>query len=189
MGCITLLMLSMAAPASSQVVVSFTSTGAASAVPLSPWLSAALAVSLAGLGLMLIRRQAGRGVFVLMLSALVGSSALLQASDGYAYGTPTLQTLTGSGAVVTGTTVAWATFPRCGGVGYVWVKGGAGTSTITGISYQGSNTAFNAADAMYASQHYDVTLPTAPAPLCTVGTSLSGSDSCVVWYANLSLMC
>ncbi|GAB4089777.1 hypothetical protein [Hydrogenophaga soli] len=181
LGCITLMTLGMAAPASSQVIINFTSTApATSAVPLSPWLSAALAVSLAVLGLALIRRQAGRGVFVLLLSALVGSSALMQVSDGYAYGTPTLQTLTTSGTELTGTDVGWMTGPVvCGPIGYAWVKSGPGTATIDTINFRAGYEALNPSSPPGTP---DVTLPTPSAPVCTVGTVLSGSASCVVWY-------
>lgn len=127
---------------------------------------------------------------MLALSTLVGVSAMMQTTPSHSsYAVPELQPLPASGSVTTGNDVAWATYPRCGAVGYVWVKSGAGTVTITGISYQAGYSAFDPADPIYTGQHYDVTLPTPPAALCTEGISLAGSASCVVWYGALSNMC
>jgi hypothetical protein len=136
---------------------------------------------LAVMGLVFIRQKTGRGLFLLMLSVVVGGGAMLQTTDGYAgYGTPALQALTVSGTEVVGTDVAWMTpGPVCGPIGYVWVKSGAGTVSISSIGYRAS---YSSLDPASPPAPTDVSLPTPAAPVCTVGTSLTGPASCVVWY-------
>ena len=171
----------LAQTASAQVIIGFNGAPVVSAVPLSPWLTAALSAMLAVLGLVFVRQKTGRGLFVLALSVMAGGGALLQAKDGYAaYGTPVLQSLTTSGLEVVGTNVAWMTpGPVCGPIGYVWVKSGAGSIAIASIAYR---TAYSALDPANLPAPTDVALPTPATPVCSVGTSLSGSTSCIVWY-------
>lgn len=177
----------VAQTASAQVIIGFTSAAAVSPVPLSPWLTATLAVMLAVMGLVFIRQKTGRGLFLLMLSVGAGGGAMLQTTDGYAYGSPTVQALTVSGADVTGTDVASFAGPMfCGPIGYVWVKSSTGTVTISSLAYRSG---YSALDPASPPQPPDVTLPTPSAPVCTVGTSLTGAGSCVVWYHKLSGMC
>ncbi|WP_114972726.1 hypothetical protein [Rhodoferax ferrireducens] len=167
---------------SAQVIVGFAGAGGAvSPVPLSPWLTASMAVMLALFGLMFIRRKSGRGVFLLVLSVFAGGGALLQTKDGYAvYATPALFSLVTSGTVVAGGDVAWMTpGPVCGPIGYAWVKSGAGNIAISSIGYAASYSALDPANPPATT---DVVLPTPVTPVCSVGTALSGSTSCIVWY-------
>ncbi len=175
-----LLGATVAQSASAQVIIGFGGAPVISAVPLSPWLTAAMSAMLAVLGLVFIRQKTGRGLFVLALSVLAGGGALLQAKDGYAYGTPVLQSLTTSGLEVVGTNVAWMTpGPVCGPIGYVWVKSGAGTIAFSSIAYR---TGYSSLDPASPPAPTDVSLPTPATPVCAVGSSLSGSTSCIVWY-------
>jgi hypothetical protein len=186
---VAVLLSAMAAPmASAQVVISFSGGApAASPVPLSPWLMAAMSAMLAVLGLMFIRHKAGRGLFVLVLSALTGSGALLQATEGRAYGTPVLRSVTTSGVEITGADVAWMTGPMtCGPIGYVWFQSGVGAIEISSIGYRPGYSFLNPASPPAAT---DVALPTPATPVCSVGATLSGSTSCIVWYQKASHAC
>jgi hypothetical protein len=165
---------------SAQVIIGF-AAASVSPVPLSPWLTAAMALMLAVMGLVFVRQKTGRGLFLLMLSVLVGGGALLQTTDGNAaYGTPVLQALGVSGDELAGTNVAWMSpGPVCGPIGYVWVKSGAGTVSVSSIAYR---IGYSALDPASPPAPTDVTLPTPVTPVCTVGTSLTEASSCIVWY-------
>ncbi|MDD2924457.1 hypothetical protein [Rhodoferax sp.] len=139
-----------------------------------------MTLMLAVMGLVFIRRKTGRGLFLLTLSMLTGATTLLQTNNGYAYGAPILQALGISGHELTGTDVAWMTpGPVCGPIGYVWIKSGAGTAAISSISYRAG---YSALDPSSPPAPTDVALPTPATPVCSIGTSLTGPDSCIVWY-------
>jgi hypothetical protein len=177
-----LLAVTFAQATSAQVIIGFAGAGGAvSPVPLSPWLTASMAVMLALAGLMFIRRKSGHGIFLLVLSVFAGGGALLQTKDGYAaYATPTLFSLATSGAMVPGDDVAWMTpEPVCGPIGYAWVKSGVGNIAISSIGYAAS---YSALDPANPPAPTDVVLPTPVTPVCSIGTALSGSASCIVWY-------
>lgn len=161
------------------VVVLFSS--GISTVPLSPWATAALGVIFAVSGLIVIRRKAGQGLFLLALTVVAAGGAFMQADESYAYASPTMISLVTSGASLTGTQVASMTGPFvCGEIRYVWVTSGAGTIRISGINY---DPGYMALDPASPPSTPDINpLPAAPAPLCTVGMELTGSSSCVIWY-------
>lgn len=168
-----------ASSASAQVIFEF--NGAAiSPVPLSPWITALLGIMLGAVGLTFLRRKTSQGVFLLLLSFMAGGGAMMQARDGYAYSVPALVSLLTSGTEVTGSTVAWMTpGPVCGPIGYVRVNSGAGKITLTGISYAEN---YAALDPLNPPASTDGPLPTPSQPLCSVGTALDSSNSCIVWY-------
>lgn len=172
-------MITMAQSASAQVIIDFNKVSGA---PFSPWAMAALGILVVLAGLFFIKRKAGYGAFSLMLAGSLVVTAVIQEQDGHAIPiTPTPVALTTSGALISQHTIAGSSISgTCGPVGYVWVTSGVGNIAITDIRYDTGYQAFDPNNPPGST--FPSPLPTAPAPVCNIGTQLNGSTSCVVWY-------
>ena len=174
------LALWVAQPASAQVVINFNS-GSVSGVPFSPWVMALMALMVVLTGLFFIRKKAGFGVFFMLITVgvVVGAVAGNPNSFAQIYNQYTLTT-SGQDIPEVNQVAYMSPGPVCGPVGFVWVTSGVGNITLTGISYAPGYAALDPSNP--PSQTQPLPLPAAPAPLCTVGTTLNASSSCVVWY-------
>lgn len=168
-----------AQPAAAQVIISFDSV---SGVPISPWVNASIGVLLVLSALAFLKRKAGGGVFLLALAAVaMGGNAML-AKDGYANGgTPTPLVISPTSDAPGHVVASGVGSPVCGAVGFVWVTSNGGSIRITQIAYDTTNN-------YYA---FDPATPpgySGPPGIdaCTVGTVLTASTSCIVWYKQSS---
>lgn len=176
-----ILPMSLAAqPASAEVIINFNNSNV-SGVPFSPWIALVMAVMVVLTGLFFIRKKNGFGLFftLIIVGVLVGTVASTPKSFALLYQKFALTT-SGQEVPLDNEVAYMSPAPVCGPVGFVWVTSGVGDITITGINYAVNYAALDPANP--PAQTQPLPLPAAPAPLCAVGTQLSASSSCVVWY-------
>jgi hypothetical protein len=174
------LALSVAQPASAQVIINFNNSSV-SGVPFSPWIVVFMAAMVALTGLFFIRKKAGFGVFFMLITAGVLVSTVVDNPNSFALPFSQYALTTSGQDIADVNEVAYMSpAPVCGPVGFVWVTSGVGNITLTGINYAPGYAMLDPTNP--PSQTQPLPLPTAPAPLCTVGTMLNASTSCVVWY-------
>ena len=187
--------------ACAQVIVSFSSTAIA-AVPISPAAAVFIAMLVLLIGLAFLRKKHGGGINFLALALVSWGATVMYPGDGYAYDVPSnpYPLVTSPTAVPEKNYVADFQGQQCGPIGYVWVaSGGGGSINLTKIEFDGANgyAAFDPGTngfATFPAAYSANALPgtySGPAgvPVCTVNTGLTKTNSCVVWYQKMSMVC
>jgi hypothetical protein len=182
--------------ASAQVTISFTAAAAPNiaGVPISPWALVVVGIPMLLAAFGVLRRTKSGGVALLVAGTACLGSAALYPEAGYAYTaqpSPYLLVTSPTDVPESSYVADYSGWPVCGPIGYVWVGNGGSTDiTITGIEFDSANgyQAFDPAANPYDTSPASFSGP-AGVPVCTVGTVLSGSQTCIVWHDQLSEMC
>lgn len=145
-----------AAVQSPQIVITFTqiATTHSQAVPLSPWLNVAIAVSLLGVVYLFSRRQVKSSLLMLVFAIVVGGMSLSPRVTEAEAGSTTLTTSP------TAINISFV----CGQVPYPFVNGLPNGVVITGVNLTPPTQGISID----------------PSSTCTVGTALTGSQQCNV---------
>lgn len=182
--------------ASAQVTISFTAAAAPNiaGVPISPWALVIVGIPMLLAAFGVLRKTKSGGVALLVAGTACLGSAALYPEAGYAYTaqpSPYLLVTSPTDVPESSYVADYSGWPVCGPIGYVWVGNGGSTDiTITGIEFDSANGyhAFDPDANTYNTSPASFSGP-AGVPVCSVGTVLSGSQSCIVWHDQLSEMC
>lgn len=190
--------MALAQTASAQVTISFTAAPAAvpniAGVPISPWALVIVGIPMLLAAFGVLRRTKSGGIALLVAGMACLGGAAIYPEAGYAYtsqASPYLLVTSPTDVPESSYVADYSGWPVCGPIGYVWVGNGGGTDiTITGIEFDtpGGYSAFDPDTNSYDTNPASFAGP-AGVPVCTVGTVLSGSQTCIVWHHSLSEMC